>query len=391
VPITLKFLVGQVGYMKRRGFDVLAVSSPGGYAERFRANEGVEVHEINMPRRITPFRDLVALIRMYRYLRRVRPQIVHAHTPKGGLLGTIAAWLARVPVRIYHIHGLPFVTATGARRVLLRFTEKISCALAHQVLCVSASVREVAVRGDLCSSRKITVLGNGSINGVDAARFDPGSLIGAGAAVRNAHAIPDNALVIGFVGRVVRDKGIIELTESWQQLRGQFSNLHLLIVGPFEQDDPLPDAINAVLHEDERVHLAGVQDEPAAFYAAVDVLALPTYREGFGLVALEAAAMGLPAVATRIPGCIDAVENGVTGTLVPARDVPALTEAIRSYLLEPELRRRHGGAGRERARRDFAQQNVWDALYCEYVRLLDGSRLPPPQPVRVHDRLPRRA
>ncbi|HEX7069980.1 MAG TPA: glycosyltransferase, partial [Rhodothermales bacterium] len=269
VPQALMFLTGQVRYMKARGLDVFAVSSPGEYAGRFEAQEDIPVHTITMCRRITPARDIVALSRMYRYLRRVRPQVVHAHTPKGGLLGTTAAWLARVPVRVYHIRGLPFMTATGNRRLLLRWTEKASCTLAHQVLCVSASVRDVAVQEGLCPSRKIAVLGNGSGNGVDAARrFDPARWTADGARTRLALGIPADALVVGFVGRIVRDKGIADLFESWRHLREQFRNIHLLLVGPFEPDDPLPHAVCDALRSDARVHLAGTQVDPAPFYAA---------------------------------------------------------------------------------------------------------------------------
>ena len=390
VPTSLAFLTGQVSYMKDRGFEVLAVSSAGEYADSFRATEGVPVHAIDMPRRITPVRDLVALSRMYRYLRRVRPHIVHAHTPKGGLLGTTAAWLARVPVRIYHIHGLPFMTATGVRRALLRLTEKVSCTLAHQVLCVSTSVRDVAVEEGLCSPRKIAVLGNGSVNGVDAVRqFNPERWTSVRADTRMAHGIPEDALVMGFVGRIVRDKGITDLTESWQQLREQFGNLHLLLVGPFEPEDPLPDTVSEALRFDTRVHLTGPQRVPAPFYAAMDLVVLPTYREGFGIVAIEAAAMALPVVATHIPGCFEAVRDGVSGTLVPPRDPRALTEAIREYLLRPELRHRHGWAGRNRVRRDFTQETIWDALYREYIRLLRERRLPVPPRRRVADLMSR--
>jgi glycosyltransferase involved in cell wall biosynthesis len=373
----LMFMVGQVGYMKARGLEVLAVSSPGVDADRFRAREGVPVHFIDMPRRITPLRDLVALSRIYRYFRRVRPQIVHAHTPKGGLLGTTAAWLARVPVRIYHIRGLPFMTATGRRRVLLRLTERVSCSLAHQVLCVSTSVRDVAVREGICSARKVVVLGNGSGNGVDAGgRFHPERWCGMRDSTRIAHGIPPDALVLGFVGRIVRDKGITDLVDSWCRLREEFPRLHLLLVGPLEPQDPLPEVVNNVLRSDTRIHLTGCQSDPAPLYAAMDVVVLPTYREGFPNVPLEAAAMTLPVVATRIPGCIDAVEHGVNGTLVPPRDPSALSAAIRAYLERPELRRRHGLAGRERVLRDFTQETLWDALYLEYVRLLRDTTLP---------------
>jgi glycosyltransferase involved in cell wall biosynthesis len=381
VPESLPFFTGQVGYMKSRGFDVQALSSPGKELDRFAATERIFVHAVPMARRITPLRDLMAVVRLRHRLRSLQPHIVHAHTPKGGLLGMIGACLARVPVRMYHIHGLPLMTATGLKRRLLKATERVACALAHQVLCVSHSVRDVAIAERLCPPDKIKVLLHGSVNGVDAVgQFNPRNLSPAARdEVRARYGIAPDALVAGFVGRVVRDKGLTELAQAWQELRAAFPDLHLLIVGPFEPQDPLPVEVEALLRSDPRVHLAGECGNVAPLYAAMDLLVLPTYREGLVIVALEAAAMELPIVATRIPGCVDAVQDGVTATLVPVRDAVALEAAVRRYLGDPELRRRHGQAGRQLVLRDFAQPVLWEALYQEYTRLLRDRGCPVPK------------
>jgi glycosyltransferase involved in cell wall biosynthesis len=372
VPTSLNFFRGQVGYMKLRGIEVHAVSSSGAELETFGEREGVVVHAVGMPRRISPLRDLVALLRMFSVLRKIRPHLVHAHTPKGGLLGILGAWLARVPVRFYHIHGMPFMSAAGLKQWILRWTEKVSCRFAHRVLCVSRSVRDVAVAERICPPQKIGVLLSGSINGVDASgHFTPEALgNGTRQQVRDNHGIPCDALVIGFVGRVVRDKGVVELVEAWQVLREEFPSLHLLIVGRCEPQDPVPLDTVRVLESDARIHLSGEVHDMPPFYAAMDIVALPSYREGLPVVPLEAAAMGLPVVATRIPGCVDAVVGGETGTLVPPRDAGALAEASRNYLENPELRQRHGSAGRERVLRDFRPEAMWEAMYKEYARLL---------------------
>ncbi len=380
VPDSLDFFIGQVGYMKAQGLEVHAVSSPGELLDRFAALERVPVHALAMPRRITPLRDLAAVVRLARLLRRLRPTIVHAHTPKAGLLGMIGAWLTRVPVRIYHLHGLPLTTAAGLKRFLLRWSEKVSCRLAHQVLCVSHSLREEALAEGLCRPERIKVLLAGSINGVDAAEaFNPQRVGNTTRAdIRTRYGIPPDALVVGYVGRVVRDKGMAELVESWQLLREEFPQLHLLIVGPFEPQDPVSPEVERVLRSDPRIHLAGLSLDVPPLYAAMDVVALPTYREGFGIVAIEAGAMELPVVATHIPGCVDAVADGVTGTLVPVRDGRALAEALRRYLRDPELRRQHGQAGRRRVLRDFRPEAIWDAVFQEYLRLLRARGLPLP-------------
>ena len=381
VPETLSFLKGQTGYMKARGFEVHALSSPGEFLTEFAESEQVSVYAVKMHRRITPLQDIYAIFQVWLHLRQIRPQIVHAHTPKGGLVGTISAWLARVPVRIYHIRGLPFMTATGYKRLLLRWSEKVSCLLANQVLCVSHSIREVAV-AEICPADKVKVLLGGSGNGVDASgKFNPAQ-VGEHTRqeTRKKYGIPGEALVVGFVGRIVRDKGIAELVAAWKTLRAEFPNLHLLMVGSFEPQDAVSPDIENLLTSDERIHLTGIVYNTAPVYAAMDILTLPTYREGLPNVPLEAAAMELPVVATLIPGCIDAVQDGVTGTLVPPRNAEALADAIRMYLHDSELRRQHGQVGRDRVLREFRQEAIWEAVYQEYLQLLQQQGLSAPSP-----------
>ncbi|HET9014948.1 MAG TPA: sugar transferase [Thermomicrobiaceae bacterium] len=379
VPATLPFLRGQAAYLRRHGVAVAAVvTAPGPGLDAFGASEGVPVYPAPMTRRITPLADLIAVVRLYRLLRRLRPDIVHAHTPKGGLLGMLAARLARVPVRVYHLRGLPLATATGSRRRLLRWGEWASCRLAQRVICVSPSLREVALAERLCPPEKIVAPPHGGSRGVDATgRFDPASVDDdARRRARDGLGIPWDAPVVGFVGRVVPDKGLAELGDAWATLREEHAALHLLVAGPEEPDDPLPAPLRARLAADPRVHLTGPVEDVVPLYAAMDVLAFPSRREGLPNVCLEAAAMAVPVVACAIPGVVDAVVDGVTGTLVPSRDAGALAAAVGRYLADPELRRRHGAAGRDRMLRDFRPEEVWDAILAEYRRLLERRATP---------------
>jgi glycosyltransferase involved in cell wall biosynthesis len=383
VPETFNFFRGQVSYMKQQGFDIYALSSSSEMLSQFGDQEQITVKAVNMPRRITPFKDLLAIVQIWQYLRQLRPHIVHASTPKGGLLGIVAAWLARSPVRIYHMRGLPLETARGYKRWLLWLSEKVSCSLAHQVICVSRSLREVAISEGLCPVNKIKVLLGGSSNGVDASdRFNPAHVnVNAAQEIRQAYGIPTDALVVGFVGRIVRDKGMEELVQAWEILRDEFPHLHLLLVGPFEPQDPISSNAEQTLKQDPRIHLTDRVSTLPPFYAAIDILTLPTYREGFPNTPLEAAAMQLPVVATRVPGCVDAVQDWVTGILVPPRDAVALADAIRIYARKPELRYQHGQAGRDRVLRDFRQEAIWEAFHQEYKRLLQEEGLSVPMPV----------
>jgi glycosyltransferase involved in cell wall biosynthesis len=356
---------GQLAHMRAQGLKVIAVASPDEHLDKIRERNGVEVHPVPMPRRITPMGDLVALVRLCRLLRKLRPEIVHASTPKGGLLGMMAAWLTRVPVRVYGCLGLPFETATGFRRKLLMASERVSCKLAHTVICVAPSVRRTLIDAGLAPAGTLRVIGSGGTNGVDAQnRFNPANVPSdAVAALRARLGVPADAPLVAFVGRVVRDKGVVELSDAWERLRERVPDAHLLLVGPVEPQDPVPGDVLAGFRADPRVHMAGFVEEMTLAYAAADIVVLPTYREGLPNVPLEAAAMARPVVCSDIPGCADAVNDGVTGTLFPVRDAAALAAAIERYLLNPDLREQHGRAGREHVLKNFRQEVIWQGVY----------------------------
>lgn len=251
-------------------------------------------------------------------------------------------------------------------------TEAVSSWVASQVLCVSQSVRSMAVDLRLSPPGKIRVLLQGSCNGVDAETvFNPDRWNGSVRSdTRRRYGIPSDAMVIGFIGRLARAKGLVELSDAWMRLRDEHPDLHLLLIGPEEPGDPPPPGLLEQLRTDTRVHFAGENWETPPLYRAMDILVLPTHREGFPLVLLEAAAMALPIVATRVTGCLDAVQDGGTGTLIPPYDGAALAGAIRMYSQDRELRRRHGAAARDRVLREFRPEGMWQAIHQEYVRSL---------------------
>jgi glycosyltransferase involved in cell wall biosynthesis len=370
--MSLIFLRGQARYMREQGFEVHTVTSPGEELATFAAEEGAATHAMEMSRRITPLRDMAALLRLMQAVRTIRPTIVHAHTPKGGLLGMLAARLCGVPVLIYHIRGFPFMTAAGLRRLMLKWPEWVACRLADRVLCVSHSLRGVAIDEGVVAPERVRVLGGGSGNGVDAVgRFNPDAIpTDSRRAVRERHGIAPHATVVGFVGRLVRDKGVLELAGAWKTVSAEQNNIHLLIVGPREERDAVPRDVLDYLEACRNVTLAGAGRDMPQLYSAMDLVVLPTFREGFPNVPLEAAAMRLPVVATRVPGCVDAVSDGETGTLVQPGDATSLARAMQRYIGDPELRLRHGIAGRERVLKEFRREVIWEALLREYRELL---------------------
>lgn len=370
VARTLGFIEGKVKFMHRRGFSLY--SAAGDISGRPRG-WNIPLFRVEMPRRITPLRDILAVFRLMLIIEEIHPTIVEGHTPKGGLLAMIASTFSRVPIRVFHVHGLPHVASRGVRRFLLVLATRVSCLLAHRVLCVSNSMRQILVDEKLCSAVKVYVPGNGSTGGVDAGKFNParyGPTIRS--ETRRALGISNEAIVLLFAGRIVRDKGMVELVQAWQELRSRFPDLQLVVAGEPESQDPIPALTLESLSNDARIHLVGWWQDMPRLYSASDIAVLPTYREGFSNVLLEAAAMGLPSVATRVPGCTDAVVDGVTGTLVPPYDSAALAEAIGRYVTNAGLRRQHGAAGRVRTLRDFQPEAIYRDVYRCYRDLLCG-------------------
>lgn len=366
------FFDGQFRYMRAKGYNIHAASSPGEFLKEFSEREEVPVYEVKMAREINLFADLISLTKLIFLFQRLNPAIVHAHTPKAGLLGMLAAFILRVPVRVYHIHGLPIMTAQGVKRKILIFTEWLSCLLASKVYTVSRSLRSFVTQQQLCRPEKISTLEHGSINGLDAQRkFNPNSYsCQCISQLRSNFNLSDAEFVFGFVGRLTRDKGIAEICKAWRRIEKEHRNVHLLMVGPLEENHGLQKDCIEYLNLNPRIHLVGRILEIAPVYKLIDALVFPTYREGFGLAAIEASAMKVPVIATRIPGCVDAVVENVTGILIPPADAEALYQAMMVYCGDSQLRGRHGRAGRERVLKLFRQEPIWKALCRDYDRLI---------------------
>ena len=375
---SLRLLEGQPEHLGAKGYEVTVISSPGqelSHAQR----AGLKTVALPMAREISPLRDLVAFWRLLRAMIQLRPIIANAATPKAGLLAGLAAAACRVPCRYYTLAGLRCETARGLKRRLLVLAERMACRCAHRVICVSESLRQQVIELGIVETKRTVVLASGSCCGVDAARFAPSAERATRAAqIRQTLGIPADAPVIGFVGRLTKDKGLSELVQAYLKLRARISQLKLLIVGPMEDGDPLPPTIrNAIATHPGIVHTGFVQD-PVNYYHVMDVLALPTYREGFPTVVLEAHAAGKPIVSTRATGMVDAVIDGVTGVLVPVGDADALAGALGSVLRDRSLAARLGAAGRERVLREFRQEVVLHALAQQYQELLQEKGLASP-------------
>jgi len=363
-------LLNQMRSIAQAGYEVTGISAPGSDVPVI---ESMGIRHIAVPltRRLTPLADLRALVQLYRIFRREQFTIVHTHTPKPGLLGQLAARMAGVPVVVNTVHGFYF--HEHMPRLWREFyitMERIAARCSDLVLSQSREDLDTAIRLGICPRERIQLLGNGiDIQRFDRNRVDPATL----AHLRSTLGLPSGVPVIGFVGRLVVEKGILELARAVQQVQSRFGPVTLLIVGGVDREKA-----GALNHEDIQAAagtatciFAGVRQDMPDMYALMDVFALPSYREGFPRAPMEASAMGAPCVVTNVRGCREAVEHERNGLIVPLRDVDALAEALIRLLRDHDRRRAMGDAGRRMAREQFDERLVFQRVLAAYHRLLN--------------------
>jgi glycosyltransferase involved in cell wall biosynthesis len=331
------------------------------------------LRELSVPleRKISPWNDLLALFKLTRLFGRERFDIVVTVVPKAGLLGMLAAWLTRVPRRVHIFQGEVWASRRGPLRWLLKTIDGLTARLATHVLVVSASELAFLENEGVVPIGKAKVLGSGSICGVDTERFkvDPIARV----RVRRMLGIPERAIVCIFLGRLTFDKGLVELVKAFILSASRQPDLWLLMAGPDEENMRI--RMRELVSEEinQRMLFSGFTHNPEQILAASDLLCLPSHREGFGMVIIEAAAVGVPAIGTRIHGITDAIEDRQTGLLVPLGDVDALAEAITFWSESPQALALYSKAARERVISMFEQKKIVEH-YVEYFLELFPSK-----------------
>lgn len=370
IDLSLRYLLlNQLRSLQAAGYEVTGISTPGPYVAELEA-AGIRHLAAPMTRNLTPGKDLAALLRLTRLLRRERFTIVHTHNPKPGLIGQVAARWAGVPIVVNTLHGFYF--HDHMRPVWRRFyiqMEKIAARQSDVILSQNREDIQTALAEGICRPDRIKWLGNG----IDLRRFDRGAVEAKTLDAARAELGLDVARpVVGFVGRLVAEKGLRELLAAARSVRDQVSGVQFLLVGPLddEKGDALTPAVAAELGVGDGCIFAGMRQDMPTMYALMDIFVLPSHREGFPRAPMEASAMGVPCVVTDIRGCREAVQPGENGLLAPLQDVPALTAAMLRLLQDPALAAKMGSRGRQLAEQCFDEQLVFDRVKAEYARLL---------------------
>lgn len=370
-----QFLPEVLDAVQHRGFHAVVAAPQPPEPAAFQASfPGVEFRHVPLQREISLLSDIRSLCRLWCLLKSIRPALTDMSTPKMGLIGGLAAWLARVPHRIYTLRGLRYETARSWKRKLLIACEKIACACAHQVICVSRSVRQTAIQAGLASAGKLVLLGERVSEGITLepeSEIRPSDLV----RLRKQLRIPEEAPVIGFVGRLTKDKGVRDLVQCFQILQREGRAVHLLLLGDFESGDPVDRETVEWISTSPATHSLGFVPDPKPYYRLMSAFVFPTYREGLSKVLLEAAAAGVPAVSTKVTGVVDIVQDGLTGILVPPGDAPALARAVGRLLDEPETAARMARAARSLIREHF-DNSFYVARLGEMIESMAAANRP---------------
>ncbi|MEO7044433.1 MAG: glycosyltransferase family 4 protein [Ferruginibacter sp.] len=371
--MALRYLLqDQMRFMKENGFEVIMISSNGEEVKSVINNEGCEHIAVPMTRRITPFQDIICLWHLIKIFKREKPDIVHTHTPKAGLLGMMAAYICSVKIRIHTVAGLPLMAEKGFKLKLLKVVEKITYSCAMYVWPNSFSLLKFIKENNLVKGEKMEVIGKGSSNGINLQKFNknciPNDLI---SLVKTQIAyLPENIYLL-FVGRIVADKGIAELVRSFKKLSENNPALNLVLVGPFEEDlDPLPGDILKEIRENKAIRHIEWSENIAAFMATCSYFIFPSHREGFPNVLLQAGAIEIPVVCSDIPGNIDIVEDGVTGFIFKIRDENALEKTILKAMGNRDLSERMTINLSKNINENFDRQIIWNEILRKYQKLL---------------------
>jgi glycosyltransferase involved in cell wall biosynthesis len=377
VPLSLaKLLTGQGKFMRENGFHVVYMSSTNRGEFRLEGEECDTYVIVDMTRKISPVMDMISLLKVVAALWKIRPEIVHTHTPKAGIVGMVAAWLLRVPIRLHTIAGLPLMETSGAKRWLLEFVEKVTYSCATKVYTNSHSLRKYILSQKLCKPEKLQVIGEGSSNGIDVQFYNINEeILTAAEPIRAELNISADDFVFVFVGRLVKDKGIDELVQAFTSMSMKYANVRLLLVGDFELDqNPVSTETLKLIEINRSIFSVGFKQDIRPYLALSQALVFPSYREGFPNVPMQAGCFNLPSIVTDINGCNEIVTHGVNGLVIKSKDNEALEHAMETLYLDGILYDKLSSNARKMITERFDQRNFFKLILNEYTFALDNLK-----------------
>ena len=376
VPLSLKLLLaGQMKFVKDQGWEVIMVSSDGREVDQVIRNEGVQHVVIPFTRKITPLQDLKCIWQLIKLFQREKPDIVHTHTPKAGLLGMIAANLAGVKIRIHTLAGIPAMAAEGNKKSLLESVEKWTCSNATEVWPNSDGLRKFVIAQGLCPEKKLRLIHKGSFNGVDLGKFNRESLKENHLVAATMRIMPgEDDFIILSVGRLVKDKGIEELVAAF--LNSKIVNRSkLVLLGAFEQElNPISPEIMQTIRDHARIVQIDWSDHVSHYLALADVLVHPSHREGFPNVLLEAGAMNVPVICSNIIGNTDIISQQKTGLIFPVKDAEVLKEALEFAFVKRDKMAQYAGNLNREVVEHFDRKILHKEIFSNYQRLISAAK-----------------
>jgi glycosyltransferase involved in cell wall biosynthesis len=369
VPMSLKYLLkGQMSFMSEKGYNVIMISSDGKDLKEVIDAEECNHFIIPLTRKITLLKDLYAVYKLLILLRQQKPDVVHTHTPKAGIIGMLASYLAKVPIRLHTVAGLPLMEVSGLKRRILNFVEKLTYKCATNVYPNSNGLKNIIIDNRLVNKEKLKVIGNGSSNGIDTSYFDSKlfSLLDKEVLKTNL-GINNTDFIFIFVGRVVSDKGINELVKAFDKICLLEENIKLLLVGPFEDElDPLQKGTKLLINNNDNIISVGYQNDVRPYFSISNCLVFPSYREGFPNVVMQAGSMGLPSIVSNINGCNEIIQNNINGLVIKLKSVSAIYDAMLEMYTDKQLYNLIKENTRDIIKQRYERKLFWDLLLREY-------------------------
>ncbi|HAN19362.1 MAG TPA: glycosyltransferase family 1 protein [Bacteroidales bacterium] len=353
-------------------FEVIGVSAPGVEIDEVIKNEGIRCIELPMERKPSPIKDILSIIRMYILIKKEKPTIVHTHTPKAGMVGMIASFFAKVPVRLHTVAGLPLMESKGLKFLIYKFIEKITYLCANQVYPNSKKLAEYIVNEKIAHESKVKVIGNGSTNGIDTNYFMPKYFEDQSLIIREKLNIKTNDFIFLYIGRLVKDKGVNEMLSAFEQVLLKRKNIKLLLVGDYEEErDPISVKSKDTIAKNENIIMIGFQSDVRPYLSIANCFVFPSYREGFPNVVLQAGAMEKCSIVTDINGSNEIVIHNETGIIVPPKDSKALYLAMEAIISDETIDcYAMGKKARERIVCLYEQQKIWELILKEYYNCI---------------------